>query len=611
MRYREFRYHWQFDCKSRPEDLWSLVSDTDRFNRDADLPSVELLNDSATAKEGRRRVRVYKFGVRVEWEEFPFEWVRPHRFSVVRQHVKGPLKELRLRVELTPRDEGGTHLDYKVWVTPRNLFGFVATPIQVGFLSARSFARAISKYDDMAMRGESPIFQTDESNAHFAPGGRERLAALSQKLIEQGAPPDIVQRLKQVIEDGDDLTLARMRSHSLADFWGVPRHAMLEVCLMATRIGLLDLEWDMICPHCRGAAETCKSLSGIRSDAHCDSCKIDFSVNFEHTVELTFSPNSAVRHIEKQTFCIGGPQMTPHIIAQQLLAPNAERTLTLPLETGRYRLRVSDFNSEQFLRAIQDGEKTLTLEANEHGFSNNELEISTQPELCLKNATESERIFMIERMTWSDKAATAAEVTALQMFRDLFANEALRPGEQISVGTMTILFTDLKGSTKLYREIGDAPAFGRVMNHFDVLRECIAEEDGALVKTIGDAVMAVFRRPSSALRSILKAQKILAAPPDGSLPLHLKVGIHAGASIAVTLNGRLDYFGGTVNLAARLEGLSKGDDAIISSTVHADPEVAALLTNAQSGFTAEKFYMQLKGFDEEQFELWRVKQHTI
>jgi hypothetical protein len=58
-------------------------------------------------------------------------------------------------------------------------------------------------------------------------------------------------------------------------------------------------------------------------------------------------------------------------------------------------------------------------------------------------------------------------VTALQVFRDLFATEALRPGEQISVGTLTVLFTDLKNSTRMYREIGDATAFGHVMNHFE------------------------------------------------------------------------------------------------------------------------------------------------
>src|SRR6185436_9149373 len=104
--------------------------------------------------------------------------------------------------------------------------------------------------------------------------------------------------------------------------------------------------------------------------------------------------------------------------------------------------------------------------------------------LLLENATDREQYFGLERMAWSDQAATAAEVSALQVFRDLFAHAALCPGEQISVGTVTVLFTDLRGSTQLYREIGDAPAFGCVMNHFDVLREAISEEDGAMVKNI-------------------------------------------------------------------------------------------------------------------------------
>jgi len=194
----------------------------------------------------------------------------------------------------------------------------------------------------------------------------------------------------------------------------------------------------------------------------------------------------------------------------------------------------------------------------------------------------------------------------LQIFRDLFSTEALRPGEQISVGTLTVLFTDLRNSTRLYIEIGDATAFGRVMNHFDVLKSAIAAEDGAVVKTIGDAVMGVFREPEAALRAMLKAQRILAAPPDGSPPLTLKAGIHAGPCIAVTLNDRLDYFGSTVNMAARLEGLSTGNDVVISRAVYDDPEVKEMIEGEIGGLVATPFEMLLKGFDEERFELWRV-----
>jgi class 3 adenylate cyclase len=144
------------------------------------------------------------------------------------------------------------------------------------------------------------------------------------------------------------------------------------------------------------------------------------------------------------------------------------------------------------------------------------------------------------------------------------------------------------------------------MNHFDVLKEAIAKEEGSLVKTIGDAVMAVFRRPVAAFRAMLCAQRKLASPPQGMLPLILKAGIHYGPCIAVTLNERLDYFGSTVNMAARLENLSSGQDIIISHMVRADPEVSEFFAR-ENGLKIEPVVGEkLKGFDEELIELWRV-----
>jgi class 3 adenylate cyclase len=233
--------------------------------------------------------------------------------------------------------------------------------------------------------------------------------------------------------------------------------------------------------------------------------------------------------------------------------------------------------------------------------------VSLAPRLRFENATDAEQLFVLERMAWSDQAATAAEVTTLQVFRDLFSSELLRPGERISVGSLTVLFTDLKGSTSFYREVGDAPAFGRVLDHFEVLREAIAEEDGAIVKTIGDAVMAVFRRPVSALRAILGAQLRLASDES---PLYLKAGMHHGPCIAVTMNDRLDYFGSVVNMAARLERLSSGEDVIISDEIRHDPEVAEFLSAPESQLVVEPFEARLRGFEEERFELWRVARHS-
>ncbi len=140
------------------------------------------------------------------------------------------------------------------------------------------------------------------------------------------------------------------------------------------------------------------------------------------------------------------------------------------------------------------------------------------------------------------------------------------------------------------------------MDHFDVLKEAINAEGGVIIKTIGDAVMAVFSRPAPALRAMLRAQTDFSTTL-GQHPVKLKAGIHYGPCIAVTLNDRLDYFGSTINKASRLEGFSSGEDVVISKAVHEDPEVDALLHSG--AFNAELFETQLKGFDD-QFELWRV-----
>jgi class 3 adenylate cyclase len=500
---------------------------------------------------------------------------------------------------------GGTLLTYQVWVRPKNLIGLLGIPVQVGFLSRRAFDNAFHKYDRVASLPRPSPFSL-VTTVTFPPGGRERLSTLRGQLIENGAPPDLVARLVNIIETADDILLARLRPYELADLWGAPRRSVLELCLWATRLGLLEFQWDILCPLCRNARESTPTLSRLNSAVHCDSCNIDVTANFDRSVELTFRPNPAVRRTEVGEFCAGSPHLTPHIVAQQLLRAGEARSLTLPLEEGRYRMRLLNASGGQYLRAAPGGGADVTLRAGPGAWSGDEPLVGLTPTVNLLNETGAPQLMMLERMTWTDKAVTAAEVTAMQLFRDLFSNEALRPGEQISVGSVTVLFTDLRESTRLYRDVGDAVAFGRVMSHFDILRDAIDAEQGALVKTIGDAVMAVFVHPLNAIRAILKAQHELAHPIGDLLPLQVKAGIHYGPCIAVTLNNRLDYFGTTVNIAARLEGQSPTGGIVVSTTVRNDPEVLAYFDSVQDMVCVEPFQGKLKGFGDELFELWRV-----
>jgi class 3 adenylate cyclase len=595
---KEYRYTWKWRLASSPAALWPFAADTNRFNRDAGVPPLDA--GAASGDGGTRRLGFRRFGIALEWEEKPFEWVRPHRFGVVRRYLRGPVAEMQAVAELQPDGEG-TLLRYTVTARPRNALGRVAIPVQIGRLSRRRFEETFRRYDRLALGTPAPLAR--RAPPRLAPGAAARLVAAREELLARRFDGGLVGSLVELVETGDELAAARVRPYVLAAEWGAEPRAVLELCLHAVRAGLLELRWDLLCPLCRGAQERAPTLGAVDPNVHCDSCLIDFRVDFDRSVELTFRPNPAVREVEEREFCVGGPGVTPHIAVQQLLAPGEERVVRPSLEPGRYRLRARGGEAGTALTVAAGGPDEGEVRVGDRGWDPLELRLGEEPSLRLVNSSEREQVVALERTAWIDDAATAAEVTALQVFRDLFASEALRPGEPISVGTVAILFTDLRDSTRFYREVGDAPAFGAVMEHLDVLRRAVADEDGAVVKAMGDAIMAVFRRPVGALRAAVRAQREVASPA-ASTPHWLKVGVHVGPAIAVNQEGRLDYFGSTVNLAARLVALSSGKDVVASAAVLADPEVADLLAGAS--VTADPLEATLKGFDDERFDLFRL-----
>jgi adenylate cyclase len=606
---REKHYHWQWHLTSSPDDLWPLITDLNRFNRDMGMPPAILLDDDDTDRENAHsHVRQQMMmGITVEYTQTPYEWVYPHRYSLARRYKNGPIADMHAQIVLAAHPDGGTQLDYTMRVQARNLIGVLMIPFQIGRRYRRRLEHTLYHYDQLAA-SDTPSF-TSQQPPSYAPGGRDRLHAVRQTLLDEGADSDLLAHLIDTIEHADPLTLSRLRPYALADYWHADRQAVLKLCLVATRFGLLDFRWDLLCPLCRNPQDSSPTLGSLKTEEHCPVCHIDFEANFERSVELTFRPNPAIRPTETATFCVGWPQSTPHIVTQQLLAPGQHVTVQPTLESGRYRLRALDVPGGQYLRAEHDGSRDITLALAGSRWPEDEITSDLTPRLELANQAGQERLFILERIAWTDQAVTASEVTMLQMFRDLFASEALRPGEQISVGKLAIVFTDLRDSTRLYREIGDAPAFGLVMSHFDVLRAAIIAEGGVVVKTLGDSIMGAFSTPLAAIRAVMQAQHQLEHPPAGR-PLSIKAGIHYGPAIAVTLNKRLDYFGSSVNVAARLETLSQGNDVIVSNAVCHDPEVAAWLDDPANRLHVEPVRATLKGFERDHFELWRIKRES-
>ncbi len=608
MRYSEKLYRWAWELRSTPEALWPLVSNTDRFNRDCGFPPFEVrapAKGGPAPEPGLRRLKSTYLGIVGEWEEREFEWVQPVRFAVERRFSRGPLARMVQSCELGAKPGGGTTVVYEMRVTPANLLGALIVPVAIGLRMRRVTERVFRRYDEAAApRPAGPPPPPAPFPLDKAP---PRLASVASKLIyEAQQPVALVERLSAYVSSADDLSVQKMRPYAIADQWAADRRETLDLFLHATRAGMLDFSWEVLCPHCRGSRRGKADLSGVTAEAHCDSCGIDFTVNFDQSVELTFVPNPTVRRVTRTEYCLGGPQITPHVVAQKRLGPGESLFVAMSFPEGRYRLRSQGIAVQQAFRIERAGASSARIEVGPEIAVADEPVVAPDGVLNVVNADRVERLAVIERVAWSDQAVTAAAVTSRQIFRDLFSKEILRQGERISVGVITIVFTDLKDSTRLYTEIGDAPAFGRVLDHFDLVRGEIAAEGGGIVKTMGDAVMAVFTHPVCAVRAMRKAQGALSAHEKARPGFALKCSIHQGPCLAISQNEHLDYFGTTVNVASRLCGLSSGSDIVASASILRDPDVAALLSSPGSRLTARRDAAALRGLGDVAFEFWRL-----
>ena len=592
----KLHYTWRWDMPAPPQRVWPLVSDTHAFNRAAGIGPWAFVETPDPLGGSVREGILRSLGARITWDEKPFNWVDGQEFSVLRVYHKGPFLRVLTHLNLEPSESGST-LTYSIEAEPRSRLWSIIARYYLGVQTHRHFHRVFSNVSEYL--GGIVEVAYPQPATRLSSGGPARLRKAESSLVQAGLGRDMAERLIRYIEEASDDSCHRIRPYALADTWGEDREATLRLCLHATRLGLFDLTWDIICPLCRGDKDRVLSLSDLRRQAHCSSCNIQFDANFDRSVEVTFRPSRQIRQLEMSSYCVGGPGNTAHVVMQQIVVPGETVALSIDLAEGTYRLRGPQISDSALIEVRWPYPVTETI-----SISCSRLEVSPQrievapgtTRLSVQSLEADELLVMLEKMQWPDDVVTAAQVTALQDFRDLFSSEVLSPEEQFEIRHLTFMFTDLRSSTALYQERGDAPAFALVRDHFEVLHGQVADHHGAVVKTIGDSVMAVFCEPADAVAAGLDIHKAFSTEDASKLGLVLKVGVHAGPCVAVNLNGRLDYFGTTVNAAVRLEGYSLGNDVVVQANLLEDPSVRDVLARPDLRF--ERSNVQLKGFQE-------------
>lgn len=579
---------WEWNFASPPAAIWPSMADTARFNEAAALPKHEIIEtpraDGSVDFAGRLR----KGPVTICWQERPVNWISEQWFEHCRDFRNGPFRSLCASFELTPAG-GGSRGVYKLVAVPSGILGRLL--LAGGFLekAGRTFAKLAAEADSFA-QGQRP-----EPFAYDPPpvdGATQNRVAQMVKAID--ATPNghgLGQRLADYVLKAQEVDLWQVRPLKLAREWQIGQREAVELCLQAVQAGLLELRWDLLCPRCRVAKSSSASLDQMPTGAHCSSCNIDYDRDFAKNVEASFRPAPSVRDVAAGQYCLFGPMSTPHIRLHITVEAGATREVKALLRPGNYRLRTLEPGPELEIAWAGGGFPEVVIEDTAvRGGS-----AATPGFIRLVNRTLRPLTFIVEDRAWVQDALTADRITTLQAFRDLFASEALRPGDDVGVARIALMFTDLKSSTAFYEKVGDAHAYRVVRDHFAFLAAIIREHDGAIVKTIGDAVMAAFSDPAKAVRAAIAIQEQVNRfnAGHGGDAIIIKLGLHAGPCIAVTLNDRLDYFGSTVNLASRLQGESTGGDIVLSAVMAGDPAVAAVLKDQ----SLSRESVDIRGFD--------------
>jgi class 3 adenylate cyclase len=433
-------------------------------------------------------------------------------------------------------------------------------------------------------------------------------------VLRQTTDAAVVDAIEHLIAAGQDRDLNRINLLEFSTRNGLDEEKVISGFLRAAQLGLFDMSWNVLCPGCSGVLDSHPSLKGLRRDEYiCALCAKGYEASLDDQVEAAFTVNPTVRRIgahdpdslpmwdyTRQMYWSSGIEIDEDVLSRLSDQDTLAAAALMPGETvelsfdlpGEFIIVFEPVtHSAQFIDV--GGEPTGEVQSLSLSF---ERQHPLTPTVTLRPGPLKLRLTnnsdqRVLPAVWIAADAlhtllgkrkpilTAKRMLTNQTFRDVFKADNLTADQRLKITSLTFLFTDLKGSTALYQRVGDVAAFDLVGAHFRALLEIIAAEKGAVVKTIGDAVMATFNRPEQALSAALRMRKAMDALNEerGTKDLVVKIGIHEGPCLAVMLNDRQDYFGQTVNIAARVLGLATSQAIHLTGAVIDTPAVTAIL----------------------------------
>ncbi|MFK7857098.1 MAG: DUF5939 domain-containing protein [Granulosicoccus sp.] len=473
--------------------------------------------------------------------------------------------------------------------------------------------------------------------------------------------PRVISKFEALLQSEDDLELFRINPIRYANERRMDHSEAINLFLHAATIGLLEMQWNMVCSSCASVYGSFEHLKSVASHFNCPVCKNENTTSLDELMHVTFGivpqiRDNAFNHpealsVEDYYFhyhTIEGSVYPPDLDFKEALKqfakhldyidPGETKVYDLQLVPGAMMVRNVESEAAAMFSVHPEHENpvsTLSL-----GYDEDSLSCADQDntagviefgdlkfyadvmgvlgagplKLSIKNESKKRGALLIIVMPPIEPKPllfkpflSGKKLLSNQTFRDLYRSETIGISDGIAVNDLTLMFTDLTDSTALYDKVGDPQAFFLVQQHFARLKEIIVENNGAIIKTIGDAVMATFVHPVDAVNAALGVLDTIERFNESiSESVAIKVGLHRGYCIAITSNEQQDYFGQTVNTAARIQGLAGPRQIYLSREVHDFEGVQSLI---ESQCHIEHRTEKVKGI-EKPLDLFRLSRRS-
>jgi len=425
------RVHWTYTVPTRIENTWRACSDTDRFNRAAGLGfefEEEPQDDGTVLRYGS----INKFGLKIRWEEMPFEFEAPNYFISRRRFLSGPISGVRTTCRLK-ETEKGTIIDYLVEFSARN---WISRPIVMGEAKLNTKPQVGKTLRKLVRTLSGEVTDFDPPPPELDPRAAKALDKGLRRL-----EPAIAEELSKVVTHGSLQQQDRIKPLRLADRLKVDPDLAISSCLQAVRDGALELRWEMLCPSCRAPKADSERLSITPGEVHCGSCNIRYDANFPDAVEVVFRPVKSIRDFEVPIDCLLSPQRTPHVLGQARVRANGEIEWNLDLSAGSYNVDTRPGGSGAIIE-VREGAKatTATLDLTDRGARPRVLRLTPgKVKIAIRSLLDHAVQASIERRWRPPFTLTAGRLLQTPSARELLPPESLAPGLETRVSRGTVL----------------------------------------------------------------------------------------------------------------------------------------------------------------------------